>query len=96
MRQETATVVEQAGRITGYSTEVGFLGYSVAESNEDLKALIGAAKSFSGPGFLLPTRNSALMRWCLEKGLRVVMPMTLMSTGLYNEPKGAFMPSVVY
>ena len=96
IRQETATVVEHAGRITGYATEVGFMGHAVGESNEDLKALIGAAGSFPGPGFLLPTRNSDLMRWCLEKGLRVVMPMTLMSTGLYNEPRGVFMPSVIY
>jgi predicted N-acetyltransferase YhbS len=96
IRQETATVVGHGGRITGYATEVGFLGHAVGESDEDLKALIGAAKSFTGPGFLLPTRNSDLMRWCLEKGLRVVMPMTLMSTGLYNEPQGAFLPSVIY
>jgi predicted N-acetyltransferase YhbS len=96
IRQETATVVEHGSRITGYATEVGFLGHAVAESDEDMKALIGAARSFSGPGFLLPTRNSDLLRWCLEKGLRVVMPMTLMSTGLYNEPDGAFLPSVVY
>jgi len=26
----------------------------------------------------------------------VVQPMTLMSMGLYNEPKGAFLPSVTY
>jgi predicted N-acetyltransferase YhbS len=96
IRQGTASVVEHGGRITGYATEVGFLGHSVAESNEDLKALIGAAQGFSGPGFLLPTRNGDLMRWCLSKGWRVVMPMTLMSTGLYNEPRGAFLPSVIY
>jgi hypothetical protein len=68
----------------------------VSETNEDLKALIGAAPSFLGPGFLLPTRNSELFRWCLEKGLRVVQPMTLMSLGLYNEPAGAFLPSILY
>jgi predicted N-acetyltransferase YhbS len=96
IKQGTATVVEHGSRITGYATEVGFLGHAVAEGNEDLKALIGAAKAFSGPGFLLPTRNSDLMRWCLEKGMRVVMPMTLMSTGLYNEPAGAFLPSIIY
>ncbi|HEX8139587.1 MAG TPA: GNAT family N-acetyltransferase [Pyrinomonadaceae bacterium] len=96
IRQGTATVVEQGGRITGYATEVGFLGYAVAENNEGLKALVGAAQSFTGPGFLLPTRNSELLRWCLEKGLRVVMPMTLMSVGLYNEPRGVFLPSVLY
>ena len=75
---------------------LGFFGHAVAKGNEDLKALIGAAPAFPGPGFLLPTRNSELLRWCLEKGLRVVQPMTLMSMGLYNEPDGAFLPSVVY
>lgn len=94
--QGTATVVEHDGRITGYATSVSFMGHSIAESNEDLKALIGAATEFQGPGFLLPTRNSEVFRWCLEKGLRVILPMTLMSKGLYNEPRGAFMPSVIY
>ena len=91
-----ASVVEQDGRIAGYTTGVNFLGHTVAESNEDLKALIGAVTEFQGPGFLLPTRNSDVFRWCLEKGLRVVLPMTLMSKGLYNEPRGAFLPSILY
>ena len=42
------------------------------------------------------TRNGELFRWCLGNGLRVVQPMTLMSLGLYSEPKGAFLPSVLY
>lgn len=96
IRQGTATVVEHYGRIAGYATIVGFFGHAVGESNEDLKALIGAARAFPGPGFLLPTRNSDLLRWCLGNGLRIVQPMTLMSTGLYNEPRGAFIPSVIY
>ena len=96
INQGTASVVEHEGRITGYTIGIGFIGHAVAESNEDLKALIGAATEFFGPGFLLPTRNSELFRWCLEKGLRVVQPMTLMSKGLYNEPRGAFLPSVIY
>jgi hypothetical protein len=41
-------------------------------------------------------RNVELFRWGLEQGLRVVQPMTLMSYGLYNEPRGAFLPSVLY
>jgi GNAT superfamily N-acetyltransferase len=94
--QGTANVVEHDGRITGYTTAVGFFGHTVGESNEVLKALIGAAPEFPGPGFLLPTRNTSLLRWCLERGLRIVQPMTLMSVGLYNEPAGAFMPSVLY
>lgn len=96
IKQRTATVVEREGRITGYTTLVGFFGHAVAEDNEGLKALIGAAPGFPGPGFLLPTRNSDLLRWCLGNGLRVVQPMTLMSMGLYHEPKGAFLPSVLY
>jgi Acetyltransferase (GNAT) family len=96
IRQETATVVAHGGRITGYTTTVGFFGHTVGESNGDLKALIGAAPGFPGPGFLLPTRNGEVLRWCLDRGLRIVQPMNLMSIGLYNEPAGAFMPSVLY
>ncbi|MCI0453737.1 MAG: GNAT family N-acetyltransferase [Candidatus Dadabacteria bacterium] len=96
IKQGTATVVEHNGRITGYATLIGFFGHAVGESNEDLKALIGAAKTFAGPGFLLPSRNGELFRWCLGKGLRVVKAMTLMSLGLYNEPKGVFLPSVLF
>jgi GNAT superfamily N-acetyltransferase len=96
IKQGTATVVEHQGRITGYATMVGFFGHAVGESNEDLKALIGAATAFPGPGFLLPTRNSDLLRWCLGNRLRVVQPMTLMRIGLYNEPGGAFLPSIIY
>ncbi len=59
-------------------------------------ALIGAAPQFFGPGFLLPTRNYQLFSWCLANGLRLVQQMTLMSIGLYNEPAGAYLPSVVY
>jgi GNAT superfamily N-acetyltransferase len=96
VRQRTATVVEYGGRVTGYATMVGFFGHAVGETNEDVKALIGAATAFRGPGFLLPTRNGDLLRWCLEHGLRVIQPMTLMTIGLYNEPEGAFLPSILY
>jgi hypothetical protein len=37
-----------------------------------------------------------LLRWCLSNGLHIVQPMTLMSIGLYNEPDGAWMPSVSF
>lgn len=96
IKQGSATIVEHAGRITGYATLVGFFGHAAAETNEDLKALIGSATVFPGPGFLVPTRNGELFRWCLQHKLRVVEPMTLMSVGLYNEPAGAFLPSVLY
>jgi GNAT superfamily N-acetyltransferase len=96
IEQKSASLVERAGRITGYATLIGFFGHAVGETDEDLKALIGAAPSFAGVGFLLPTRNTEVFRWCLEQGLRVVQPMTLMSTGLYSKPAGAFLPSILY
>ncbi|HEX9547293.1 MAG TPA: GNAT family N-acetyltransferase [Acidimicrobiales bacterium] len=94
--QGSALVAEHDGRITGYSTGVAFFGHSVAESNEGLKALIGATHEFAGPGILVPTSNGDLLRWCLAHGLRVVELMTLMSIGLFNEPAGAYLPSVLY
>jgi GNAT superfamily N-acetyltransferase len=94
--QKTASVVEHQGRITGYTTGVSFNGHSVAETNTGLMALIGAATAFDGPGFLLPTRNHEAFTWCLKGGLRLVYQMTLMSIGLYNEPTGAYLPSVLY
>ncbi|MDR4460186.1 MAG: hypothetical protein MRJ67_06665 [Nitrospirales bacterium] len=93
--QQMATVVECEGCITGYATQIGFFGHAVAEDHEGLKALIGAAAGFPGPGFLVSTRNSDLLHWCLEKGLRVEPPMILMSMGLYNKPQEAFLPSVI-
>jgi hypothetical protein len=57
--------------------------------------VIGAVREFEGPGFLLPARNADLYRWCLGCGLRVVQVMTLMTFGLYNEPAGACLPSVL-
>jgi predicted N-acetyltransferase YhbS len=94
--RRSATVVEHDGRITGYATIIGFFGHAVGETNNDLKALIGRAQEFAGPGFLLPTRNGELFRWCLSNGLQITQPMTLMSKGLYNEPAGAFLPSILY
>lgn len=96
VKRGTALVVERGGRITGYSSILGFFGHTTTETNVDLQALIASAESFAGPGILLPSRNSTVLRWCLANGLRVVQPMTLMTMGLYNEPAGAWTPSVLY
>jgi predicted N-acetyltransferase YhbS len=92
----TALVVEHAGRVTGYATEVGFFGHAVGLTNHELKALIAGADRITGAGLLLPSRNGEVLRWCLAGGLKVVQPMTLMSLGLYNEPAGAFFPSILF
>jgi GNAT superfamily N-acetyltransferase len=96
IEEGTARVVEREGRITGYASNLAFFGHGTAETDVDLQALIASAESFGGPGILIPTRNSAVFRWCLANGLRVVQPMTLMTMGLYNEPAGAWFPSVLY
>jgi GNAT superfamily N-acetyltransferase len=91
-----ARVVVRDGRITGYATFVGFFGHAVGLADEDVMALIAAAPAFLGPGFLVPTRNARLLRWCLEQKLRIEQPLTLMATGQYREPRGAYLPSILY
>jgi predicted N-acetyltransferase YhbS len=92
----TALVVERGGRVTGYTTHLAFFGHSTSETNLDMQALLASVDSFAGPGILVPSRNSALLRWCLQNGLRVVQPMTLMTAGLYNDPTGAWLPSILF
>jgi predicted N-acetyltransferase YhbS len=94
--QNSALVVEHDGRISGYSTGLAFFAHTVGETNEDLKALIGAASEFAGPGILVPAANSELFGWCMDRGLKMVQLMTLMTIGLYNEPAGSYLPSVLY
>lgn len=92
----TAAVVERPGRISGYATGFGYGWHAVAETNQDLIALLGSAEAFIGLGILVPSRNAELLRWCLSHGLALVQQSTLMTIGLYNEPAGAWLPSVVY
>jgi predicted N-acetyltransferase YhbS len=96
IERQSAWVVERDGRITGYATSLALFGHAAAETNRDLEALIASADSFGGSGILVPSRNNALFRWCLSNSLRVVQPMTLMTMGLYNEPSGAWLPSVLF
>jgi predicted N-acetyltransferase YhbS len=95
-QQGTALVVERGDRITAYTSALAFFGHTTAESNQDLQALLTSAESFGGPGIILPARNTEPLRWCLANGLRVVEPLTLMSMGLYNDPAGAWLPSILF
>jgi predicted N-acetyltransferase YhbS len=96
IQQGTARVVLHQDRITAYATDLAFFSHATAESNHDLQLLIASVETFGGPGILVPTRNTALLRWCLSNGLRIVQPMNLMTIGLYNEPAGAWLPSVSF
>jgi len=92
----SAQIVERLGRITGYTAGINYFAHSVAETTDDLRALIGAATDFGTPGFLVPLRNTDLFRWCLAHGLRVFFVTNMMTIGIYQEPAGAWMPSVGY
>lgn len=96
IQQGSAIVVESRGCISGYASALSYFGHSVAETNEDMQAMISAAQEIPPPGILVPTRNAQLFRWCLEHGFRATQPLNLMSMGLYNEPTGAFLPSVLF
>ncbi|HYY57289.1 MAG TPA: GNAT family N-acetyltransferase [Pyrinomonadaceae bacterium] len=94
-------VAMRAGRITAYAAAPHFwaLNHAVAESEEDMRALLTGAGNL-GEGqpisFLLPSRQTDLFRWCLKKGMRAVKPMTLMAMGEYREPGACYLPSVGY
>jgi predicted N-acetyltransferase YhbS len=100
LAEDQPLVLERFGRITAYMTRptLWLLNHAVAESDVDLRALIrGAGVLIERPlGFLMPIRRASLFRWALEQGMRVVKPMTLMSSGHYSEPNGAWLPSVLY
>lgn len=99
IKQGSAKVVLHENKITGYTCGLTFFNHSVGLTNDDLKALISSATnddSYGGPGILIPSRNAQLFRWCLNNGLRLVQQLTLMTIGLYNEPAGSYMPSILY
>jgi hypothetical protein len=94
--QHTAFVVEHSGRITGYSTGLVLRAYAIGEMTDDLKALISFAPAIMGPGFFVPIRNGELIRWLFDRGYRARWPASLMTKGPYQEPAGAFLPSLAF
>ena len=91
----------RGGRLVAYASAPNFWAsnHAVAETEEDMRALLTGAGNLSGErtlSFLLPTRQAGLFRWCLSKRMRVIKPTTLMALGGYEEPRGPFLPSVGY
>ena len=85
-----------AGARGGQRLDEALVERGLAENRSRARALIMAADAFDGPGILVPTTNADLFRWCLERKLRVVQLMTLMTVGLYTPPQGAHLPSILY
>jgi ribosomal protein S18 acetylase RimI-like enzyme len=82
------------GRITGYLID-SLAGHGVAESDNDLLALLaGAGASNPGARSFVPIRSGELYRRALAAGHRNVKVMNLMALGPYEEPRGSWLPSV--
>ena len=86
-------------RIVAYASALNFwpMAYGVAEAEGDMEALlIGGAAELGEEIRLLVPLQSELFSWALASGLRLIKPMNLMSVGEYQEPRGAWFPSVLY
>jgi ribosomal protein S18 acetylase RimI-like enzyme len=83
------------GHIAGYLIG-GAIGHGVAESDDDMLALLGGAgASAQGVMSLLPIREGELYRRALADGHRNVKVMNLMAIGPCEEPEGYWLPSVI-
>lgn len=92
-------VAVRDGRITAYASSVTLwpMNHGVAESDEDMKALLsGASAALGEPVELLVPRRSNVFRWALGEGLRMLKPMNLIVLGEYREPRGSWFPNVLY
>ncbi|MHB8375690.1 MAG: GNAT family N-acetyltransferase [Dehalococcoidia bacterium] len=82
------------GRVSAYL--IGTLvGHGVAETDEDMLALLDSAgASTPDGGSFIPIRQAHLYRKALAAGHRNVKVMNLMTLGPYEEPQGTWLPSV--
>ncbi|HEY6485274.1 MAG TPA: GNAT family N-acetyltransferase [Candidatus Cybelea sp.] len=91
-----AFVAEREGAIRAYTSGLGYFGHCAGETADAICALLLTVPRLPSLGVLVPIRNYRLFRWCLDHGMRVLMTMTLMSRGLYQEPSGPYLPSILY
>ncbi|WP_457941116.1 GNAT family N-acetyltransferase [Mesorhizobium sp. 10J20-29] len=99
VRSLSPLVAERSSKIVGYMTapSLWLANHGVAHSASDMHAMIlGAAAVNPSVSFLLPTRQTASFRWCLDQGMQVAKPMTIMAKGHYRLPTRPYMPSVFY
>lgn len=92
----TGFVAERDGAIAAYTSGLGFFGHTVGQTTSAICALLAGVPHLPSPGILIPVRNHPLFRWCLDRGMRAVMAMTLMTRGLYQNPDGPYLPSILY
>lgn len=90
--------VTRNGHITAYTVDLSTDGYTLGETEADIQALILniAAQKSSELAFLVPASYPNLLRWCLNEGMRITKPLTLMAKGDYQVPKGIYFPNLLY
>ena len=94
----TPLVKESRGRLAGYLVP-GIIGHGVAQTEEEMLALIGEAARRSAPReveVFCPLTEGSLFRKLIAAGSRVVKAMNLMAYGPYEAPDGVWLPSVAY
>jgi hypothetical protein len=100
MKMFKPMVLKRDGRVVAFASAptVWTLNHGVGETEQDLADLLLAAGAAQDEplALLVPTRRAGFFRWCIGAGLRVVKPLSLMAMGKYQEPQGAFYPSVLY
>ncbi|MBW2622203.1 MAG: GNAT family N-acetyltransferase [Deltaproteobacteria bacterium] len=98
LKLSSAFVLIRDGRLSAYTSAVAYWGHGVAETYEDMQALLlGIAATRKEPlEFILPVRQTKFFQWCLSEGLRVIKPMTLMARGHYKTPRSCFFTSATY
>ncbi|MEG3844158.1 hypothetical protein [Microcoleus sp. herbarium14] len=92
-------VAGRQGRIVAYTCAVSTVGYSVAETEADMQALLLGVAAYSPDEVLcfhLPVRYASLFRWCLQEGLRALKPLAVMAIGEHQQPAGCYFPSYLY
>jgi len=91
-------VYEKSGRVIAYFIP-GMIGHGVGETEEALVAtVLGATKDAEGmfARAFCPLSEGALFRRFLAAGCKVRKVMNLMTLGPYEEPRGPWMPSVLF
>jgi uncharacterized protein YjbI with pentapeptide repeats len=98
MKQGLSPLVrERDGRITGYFVPT-ILGHGVAETNADAIALMRQAARDLPEHFArcFCPLDGSLYREAAAQGCRAIKMGNLMALGPYEQPEGAWLPSVLY
>jgi len=91
-----AFVLDRGRHIAGYIMGTA-MGHAVAETVDDMVALLNAHGALVPEAHsFVPLRDAELYRRALAAGHRNQKVMNLMTLGPYDEPQGAYCPSVMF